>query len=182
VEFKGQRLKLPLVFVTSPRKRGWFVRQLIEAFDAVSVNTVGANSRLNSLLQEFADVFDSPTTGFIRDHKANVHFKPDAQFRINKPRPVPYAYRQAVEDELERLSQQGVINEVDVAEFTTTPLIVVRKPNGTSALQRYQIKCKYAPQHPTIPDAYLRRSVSKVGSWSPVHKVRPRQCLYAVGV
>ena len=47
---------------------------------------------------------------------------------------MPYAYRQAVEDELERLSQQGVITAVNVAEFTTTPLVVVLKPNGTVTL------------------------------------------------
>ena len=133
VEYKGQRKQLPLVFVTSPQERGLFGRPWIEAFNAVSVNTVGAESRLSSLLQEFADVFET-TTGCIKEHKAHLHFKPNAQFRINKPRPVPYAFRPAVEAELERLAQQNVITAVDVAEFTTTPLVVVPKPNGTVRL------------------------------------------------
>ena len=47
---------------------------------------------------------------------------------------MPYVYRQAVEDELERLSQQDVITPVDEAKFTTTPIVVVPLPNGTVRL------------------------------------------------
>ena len=49
---------------------------------------------------------------------------------MNKPRPVPYAYRPLVEAKLERLVQQEVLTPVDVAEYTTTLLVVVPKPNG----------------------------------------------------
>ena len=48
---------------------------------------------------------------------------------MDKPRLVLYAYRPLVKTELERLVQQGVLTPVDVAEFTTTLLVVVPKPN-----------------------------------------------------
>ena len=80
------------------------------------------------LLKEFNDVFEPPT-GCMKKYVGHLYFKPDAVFKMNKPRPVPYAYRPLVEAWLERLVQQGVLTPVDVAEFTTT-LVVVHKLNG----------------------------------------------------
>ena len=49
---------------------------------------------------------------------------------MNKPRQVPNAYRSLVEAQLERLAQQGVLTPVDVAEYRTTLLVIVPRPNG----------------------------------------------------
>ena len=120
---------LPLVFVESPKERALFGLPWINAFKAVNVNNVDANSQLTALLKEFNDVFE-PSTGFMKGHVGHLYFKPDAVFKMNKPPPVPYAYRPLVKEELERLVQEGVITPVDVAEYTTTPLFVVPKSNG----------------------------------------------------
>lgn len=84
-------------------------------------------------MQKFADVFVI-TAGCIREHTAHIYLKPNAQFRINQPRSVPYAFRLAMETEFESLVQHNVLTAVNVAEFTTTPLVVVLKFNGTVRL------------------------------------------------
>ena len=127
--YEGRHKRLPLVIVESQNARALFGVPWIEAFNAVRVNNIDADDRLASLLKEFEDVF-APTSGSIKGHVAHLHFKPDSVFKMNKARPVPYAYRPIVEEELERLVQQGVLTPVEVAEFTTTPLVVVPKPNG----------------------------------------------------
>ena len=127
--YEGRHKRLPLVIVESQNARSLFGVPWIEAFNAVRVNNIDADDRLASLLKEFEDVF-APTSGSIKGHVAHLHFKPDSVFKMNKARPVPYAYRPIVEEELERLVQQGVLTPVEVAEFTTTPLVVVPKPNG----------------------------------------------------
>ena len=129
VVYEGQGKNLPLVFVESARERGLFGLPWIDAFKAVRVNNVDAEDRLAALLNEFADVFE-PSTGSIKSHTAHLYFKPGAVFKMNKARPVPFAYRPLVEEELDRLVKQGVLSPVEVAEFTTTPLVVVPKPNG----------------------------------------------------
>ena len=65
----------------------------------------------------------------IKGHTGHLYLKDGAQFKLNKARPIPYAYRPLVEEELARLVKQGVLTPIDLAEFTTTPLVIVPKPN-----------------------------------------------------
>ena len=130
VEYEGQRRRLPIVFVKSSRKRGLFGIPWINSFDAVKVNKIGEDNRLDAILMEFAEVF-APATGCIKGHRGHFYLKPESLFKMNKPRPVPFAYRPQVEAELDRLEKQGVLTPADVAEFTTTPLVVDPKSNGT---------------------------------------------------
>lgn len=100
VGYKSQRKKLPLVFVKSAREL-LFGQPWIDAFKAIRVN-VKANDRYTSLINEFAVVFE-PLNSSIKGHTAHLYFKPDAVFKMNQARPVPFAYRPLVEEELERL-------------------------------------------------------------------------------
>ena len=99
VEYKGQRLRLPLGFVNSTRERGLFGVPWISAFEAVTVNAIDSEERLSELLREFADVYE-PSTGCIKGYTGHLYFKEGAPFKINKARSVPYAYRPLVEEEL----------------------------------------------------------------------------------
>lgn len=135
VGYEGKQMRLPLVFVESPRVRGLFGVPWIDAFNAVQINNIDADDRLVALLKEFDEVLE-PISGSIKGHVAHLHFKPGAVFRMNKARPVPFAYRPLVVEELERLVQQGVLTPVDIAEFTSTPIVVVPKPNGRVRILR----------------------------------------------
>ena len=90
VEYEGQRRRLPLVFVKSARERGLFGIPWINAFNAVKVNEVEEEFRLGAILSEFADVFE-PATGCIKGHRGHLYLKPEPRFKMNKPRPVPFA-------------------------------------------------------------------------------------------
>jgi hypothetical protein len=89
------------------------------------VNNIDSDDQLATLLKEFDYVF-APSSGSIKCHLAHLHFKPDFVFKMNKARPIPYSYRPFVEEELERLVPQGVLTPVEVAQFTTTPVDVIR--------------------------------------------------------
>ena len=83
-----------------------------------------------SLLTECSDFFDTSTLPHIKGFKAHLHIKPNFNFKLFKPRPVPYALRPNVATELDRLESLGIISKVETAEFSTTPFISVRKPIG----------------------------------------------------
>ena len=113
VKYSGKQKELQIVFINSTREKGIFDRPWFDAFKTLTVTNVNAEHRLSALIEEFADVFES-STGCIRGHKAHLIFKENAQFRLNRARPVPYAYRPAVESELIRLQQDGIISQGDV--------------------------------------------------------------------
>ena len=68
--------------------------------------------------------------GYIEEVKAKLHLKPDVQPKFLRARNLPFALREKVESELERLVEAGVITPVQHAEWAT-PIVPVMKQNGT---------------------------------------------------
>lgn len=65
----------------------------------------------------------------IHDFKAHLHVRYDAQYKLFKPTPVPYAFTSKIEDVLDKLEVLSIISEVSTAEFSTSPIVPVLKPN-----------------------------------------------------
>ena len=80
---------------------------------------------LTTLEQEFPDVF-SDGLGTVKHFRAKLSVAPDATPRFYRPRPVPYALKDGVEKELERLEQAGVIDHSEWA----APIVTVPKSDG----------------------------------------------------
>ena len=81
-------------------------------------------------LDEFKDLFENSNLPPIKGFKAHLHVRPNAQCKLFKPRPVPYALKSKIESELQRLDSLGIISKVSAAEFSTTPIVPVLTPNG----------------------------------------------------
>ena len=69
----------------------------------------------------------------MRHFKATLKLLPDVQPKFHRPRPVPFALKEAVERELDRLEEAGVIEKVTHCEWAA-PVVVVPKKNGTVQL------------------------------------------------
>ena len=65
--------------------------------------------------------------------KARLTPKPDAIPRFVKARHVPYTVRSKIEEELEKLQQEGVLSPVTWSEWAT-PIVAVQKPDGSVRL------------------------------------------------
>jgi len=85
-------------------------------------------SELESLLREYSDVFDKPV-GVISNFKAKLILKGDAAPKFYKARPVPFAIREKVDAELEKMEKSGAISRIEHSDWAS-PLVVVPKPNG----------------------------------------------------
>lgn len=64
--------------------------------------------------------------GTIRDFKASITVKPDTKPVFRKARQVPYALKDAVEKELDRLEKAGIISKIDNSQWAA-PIVVVPK-------------------------------------------------------
>ena len=72
------------------------------------ITTIRAKSSgLDALLQKH-DLLFKEEVGTVKPQKATLHVKPDAIPRFFKPRPVPFAIKDAIGQELDRLEKQGI--------------------------------------------------------------------------
>ena len=134
VQYGGQqhrKLKLLVVHGSGPclMGRDWLrvVKLDWKTVGRVSVSE-NLQNRVESLKEKYQDVF-AETLGTINSHKAKLHVKENARPKFFKPRSVPYAMRERVESEIERLEQEGVIEKVTYSEWAS-PIVPVPKPNG----------------------------------------------------
>ena len=84
---------------------------------------------LNNLLSEYSSVFD-PGTGAMKHVKAHLCLKEGSLPKFCRPRTVPYAIRDQVGKELDRLENAGVLCRVDHADWAT-PIVPVPKKDGS---------------------------------------------------
>ena len=117
VEKKDQKLTLPLLVVvgTGPNLIGqnWLAELHL---DWREVNTICECYSLNPILERNQEVFQ-PRLGLVKDVKAKLYVDTDARPLFFKARSVPYALRQKVEQELERLQDQDVSIPVPHSEW-----------------------------------------------------------------
>ena len=86
------------------------------------------NVHLNALLEEYKDPF-TDELGTIHPFKAKLAVDPTANPRYHRPRPVPFAMKAAVEEELDRLERIGVLEKVDHSDWAA-PIVAVPKKDG----------------------------------------------------
>jgi hypothetical protein len=86
-------------------------------------------SKLNS---RFPKVF-SGKLGAFNKYTVDLHLKPDAKPIFFKARPVPYALKEKIDKELDRLLSLGVLKPVEHSEFAS-PIVPVLKKDGSIRL------------------------------------------------
>ena len=69
--------------------------------------------------------------GALRGYQATIVVDPNARPRFWKARSVPYAYRGLVEEELNRLVQEGILEPVEMSDWAS-PIVPVLKSDGKS--------------------------------------------------
>ena len=85
----------------------------------------GQYRNVEQLLEQYKDVF-SESPGAIKDFKAEVTVQPGAKPLFYRPRPVPYALKDAVAEKLHDLEKKGIISKIDRNDWAA-PIVVVPK-------------------------------------------------------
>ena len=87
------------------------------------------NERIEHLKERYAGIF-KPELGTVKGVTAKLHLKDNAKPVFQKPRPVSYALRPAVEKELKKMEDEGIIEPVEVSNWAT-PIVCVPKTDGS---------------------------------------------------
>ena len=129
VKHKEQTATLPLV-ITEGNGPTLLGRNWLEALrlDWRTIFHIGTNLTLQKVLNRHPDAFKEEL-GELRGVTAKIHVNPDARPRFEKVRPVPFAIRHKVEQELDRLQTLGIIRPVQFSDWAA-PIVPVMKQDG----------------------------------------------------
>ena len=110
--------------------RDWLrvIRLDWKSIGQISVSETSVEERLAHLKVKYEEVF-SDTLGTITPYQAKLHVKPGAVPKFFKPRSVPFALREQVSGELDRLEREGVIKKTPYSEWAA-PIVTVPKSDG----------------------------------------------------
>ena len=88
-----------------------------------------AESKLRTLITQYSEVFEEGL-GTFTGPKAKIHVEADAVPKYCKARPVPYAMKEKIEEELKRLQEEGTIEPVQYSEWAA-PIVPILKPDNS---------------------------------------------------
>ena len=130
VTYKGQSHKVPLIVVKGSgltlMGRNWLQLFKLDWQEIFLLQSTSA-SPIQQILQKHSSVFQEGI-GTLTGFKAKIIVDPSAPPKYCKPRSVPYFLRDKVEKELNRLVAEGTLEPVEVAEWAS-PIVSVLKPD-----------------------------------------------------
>ena len=130
VAYEGQTATLPLVIVKGEGPtllgRNW-LSQIRLNWSKIHYTT---SPGLHELLTKYSEVFQEGLGSF-KEYEAKINVDPNAVPRFYKARTVPYAMREKVEAELDRLVAEGTLEPVEYSDWAA-PIVAVVKSDRKS--------------------------------------------------
>lgn len=152
--FQAQQYLLKLLVVAgsgpSLLGRDWMSHIILDwkSFGLFQVRST--DTRLHDVLARHTNVFKDEL-GLVKGTTAKIHVDPGSKPRFCNPRPVPYALRSKVEQELERLEKDGIIEPIHFSEWAA-PIVPVVKRNGSIRVcGDYKVTVNQAAKLDTYP-------------------------------
>ena len=153
VKYNGQITMLPLI-VTSGTGPSLLGRDWLSVLklDWKEIFVVHSSRSVQAVLDAHQEVF-AEGLGTVKDVKAAIHVEPDATPRFYKARSLPLSLKKKVEQELERLQQQGVIEPVQLSDWAAPVVPVIKEDGNVRLCGDYKITVNKAAKldHYLIP-------------------------------
>ena len=113
--YEDQKLNLPLLIAEGAGPtllgRNWLSSGLKLNWPNLHRVNIMKEPGIDFMLTEYSELFNYEL-GEIKDVTAKLYVNSDAVPKFLKARPVPYAHREAVNNELQRLENEGIIERV----------------------------------------------------------------------
>ena len=135
VVYEKQSYTLPLLVVKGGGPnlcgRNWLSQIKL---NWAQIKEVRAVTDLKTLLSKYPKLF-TDSLGTTKNFTAKLELERDETPKFFRPHPVPYAMKEKIEAELERLQKAGVIRRVPTSQWAT-PTVAVPKPDGSLRICR----------------------------------------------
>lgn len=103
--------------------RNWLDKLKLHWATIFKVSEVNA---VDGLVAKYQDLFEKGY-GHLNQFKASIQVREDAQPFFRKARPVPYALKEKVEEELQRLEEEEIIYKVSQSDWAAAEVSVPKK-------------------------------------------------------
>ena len=128
VTYQGQEVNhLPLLVVEGSGPslfgRNWLHKIQLNWGEIKRVST-----ELDRLMEKFPNLFKDGL-GTVKNYQVKLSVDSNAKPKFCKPRSVPFALKEAIENDLGRLEQLGVVTKVNYSEWAA-PIVAVPKTDG----------------------------------------------------
>ena len=96
---------------------------------SIKVVYVTKNSKVEALIRKYTEVFQS-VLGTMKSFRAHLHLKEGSKPKFCRPRTVPFAIKDIVGKELDRLEEAGIVIKENFSEWAA-PIEPVPKQDGS---------------------------------------------------
>ena len=132
VVYGNQEARLPVIVTSNAGpvllERSWLSVLKLNWSQIKKVSAQPANE-VEKLITKYSSLFDD-TLDTIKGVKAHLEMKPNSTPKFFKPRPVPFALKDKIGEELKRLEKLGVLEKIEFSDWAT-PIVPVLKPDGS---------------------------------------------------
>jgi hypothetical protein len=108
--------------------RDWLAKIKIDWPQIKSILKLPMDKTVQGIQSKFPQLFDGEL-GEVKGIEAKLDLKEEAVPKFFKPRPVPFATKTAIADELEALVASGVLKKIDYSDWAS-PIVPVLKASG----------------------------------------------------
>ena len=132
VSFGNQEAHLPIIVTANDGPvlmgRNWLSVLKLNWKEIKQISQESSDT-IENLTTKNAPMFDGGL-GTIKGVTAHLKLKANATPKFFKPRPVPFALKEKIAEELKRLERLGVLEKVEFSDWAS-PIVPVLKPDGT---------------------------------------------------
>ena len=139
----------------------------MEPQDQATVLHTESTGSLKDILSKYSEMFHD-TLGLVKGLKMKLHMNPGSQPRFNKPRSVPFALREKIEAELERLCKEKVMEPVQFREWATP---IVPGDGSIRICGNYKITVNRAASVESYPIPRIEDLLASIGNAKVISKL-----------
>ena len=173
VVYGNQRAKLEHVVVAgdSPSLlgRNWLWKIIL---DWSRLNQIHSIITLEQILKRHEDIFKEDL-GLVKSAPAKIHIISTAQPKFCKARTVPYALKERVELELEKLERMGIIEPVQFADCAAPIVPVVKNDGSIRICGDYKVTINRAAKVDSYPLPRVEDLFASLGQGKSFSKLDP---------
>ncbi len=167
VTYGGQNKLLPLIVAEGKKApllgRKWLRSFSIDWKDIFSVQS--QKMSMDDVCNKYKGIFDGK--GSIKNFTADIRVKPDTVPKFCKARPVPYAMKERVEVELDRLEKDGILRKIERSDWASPIVIVPKSDKSIRICGDYKVTINPSLESrvypmPTAEDLFSKLAGSKI--------------------